>query len=210
MWKSLLLLAFLAFDVFAQPVRINLREVPLKAAIHTIYSLTLKLPIVIAPPIVSSEKKVTVDVTLAIDGFREFADSFVASQGIVFASKGGALMFDFATTSIASKGAELGKATPAVQRTDEDAPVAPSLREQLRFAADCWLSTFEPPRFSVQCLDGEFFNSDELQALKPRLDVNLRQVAISGSVYRNRTPAAFFARQTSSNTERATKPTTFE
>jgi hypothetical protein len=210
MWKSLLLLVMLAFDVAAQPVRINLREVPLKAAIHTIYSLTLKLPIVISPPIVASDKKVTVDVTLAIEGFREFADSFVASQGVVFANKGGALMFDFSTLPAISQKAEPTNTASSSTHTADDTPSMTSLRDQLRFAVDCWLSTFEPPRFSVQCLDGDVFSSDELQSLKPRVDVKLRQVSISGAVYRNRTPAAFFVRQSPGGNERASKPLTFE
>jgi hypothetical protein len=195
MLRSLLLLALLTFDASAQPVRVNLREVPLKSAIHTIYALTLKLPIVISPPVVASDKKVTVDVTLALDSFREFADSFVASQGISFANKGGALMFDFASSSITTqKPFASGSSDKPIQLDDE--PIeTPSLREQLRFAPDCWLSTFEPPRYSVQCLDGEFFRSEELQALKPRININLRQVPISGVVYRNRTPALFYARQ---------------
>ena len=176
----------------AQPVRINLREIPLKTAIHTLYAASLREPIVLSPALVASDKRVTLDVTLQATALREFSDAFIARQGVEFVKRGGALMFDFQT----------GKLEPDDKKADsppESTVDSRSLRDQLNISPDCWVSNWQPPQFAIQCVDGNYFTSEEVSSLRPKLSDRTAAVTIKGVTYRMRTPPAFYARLTKSN-----------
>lgn len=190
---ALLLALCLAVDTRAEFVRVNLREVPLKTALHTLYAATLGEPVSLSPALVASDKKVTIDVRVDSKNLREFADAFLEAQGVAYLKKGGAMHFDFGSSKPNSEEKSLEKETKEEARK--------SLTEMLSYSSECWVSMWSPPEYAIQCLDGDYLRSDELRSLKPKIDLALRQVQLSGVVYRNRTPSAFYVKKTNKASE---------
>jgi hypothetical protein len=184
---TLFLALLLAAESYSEVVRVNLREVPLKTALHTLYAATLGEPVSLSPALVASDKKVTIDVRVDSKNLRDFADAFIDAQGVIFKKKGGALHFDFGNVKPIEEEKKLDN------QTEKD--VSKSLQEMLNYSPDCWVSMWSPPDYAIQCLDGDYLRADELRSLKPKVDLSLRTVRISGVTYRNRTPALFFAQE---------------
>jgi hypothetical protein len=191
-------------DAAAQPTKIALRDVTAKQFIQTVFAAAMRRSIVVSPMINARDEKFSVDVLLPTHQMCTFSVEFLSSIGVSVEERNGVDYFDKqqVKADASATGSRAGDKTDAT-----DAAAARSLRDLSRVSAECWVSWMERPRYALSCLDGDVFYDTDFVDQKPVVNWSLREVDLGGQRYRNRTPAAFYARGSREGRQPAFVPT---